>query len=171
MTSLKFGEAEEPQKPALIDRSGELDAYLRQCVNINPEDIQGEFVRVSGYLAYWNTKYAEAMKNHLHAKIDTKVLASRLDPIVRQALTAAGAKLTEAMVKAAIVEHEQMVEAERYEADCEVQKNLHFGYLDAIRAKRDMLISLGAHLRAEMEGDPLIREQARARRVMDNADG
>jgi hypothetical protein len=35
-----------------------------------------------------------------------------------------------------------------------------YGVLDALRSKRDMLISLGAHIRAEMQHDPMIRERA-----------
>lgn len=166
---LDYGEPEDTKRTreARIDHSDELDSYLRQCVKINPEDIQGEFVRIPADLAYWNSQYAAAMRRHLFSKIDTKVLRARLEPEIRAALIAAGAKLTESMVKAAIDSDERVVEAERMEAEAEVAKNECFGYLDSIRSKKDMLISLGAQLRAEMEGDPLIREQARSRRVME----
>lgn len=164
---LEFGEPDDrkPGQPK-IDRSIELDDYLRQCVKINPEDIQGEFVRIPSDLAYWNAQYAATMRRHLFSKIDTKVLRARLEPIIRAALIEAGAKLTEGMVKAAVDSDDRVIEAEHMEAEADVAKNECYGYLDSIRSKKDMLISLGAQLRAEMEGDPLIREQVRSRKVM-----
>ncbi len=161
MASKKAAEAQ-----AAVDPAGEMDAYLKQCVGINPEDIQAEFVRIPGDLAYWNTQYANALREHLLSKLDFDVLKANLDPMVRQALLEAGAKITEATVSSAIESHEQLIDARRACIEAEVAKNERFGCLDAIRAKKEMLISLGAHLRAEMEGDPNIREQARSRKVM-----
>lgn len=154
-----------------IDHTTELDAYLRQCVRINPEDIQGEFIRIPGDLAYWNAQYAKAMREHLLAKIDENVLEAQLEPIVRQGLREAGAKITENMVSSAIQSHESLVEAKRRTAEADVAKNECFGYLDSIRSKKDMLISLGAHLRIEMMGDPILRDQMRAAQLIKANDG
>ena len=165
-----MSKANRVQEETPLDPTEEMDAYLRQCVKINPEDMQEEFVRIPADLAYWNAKYAQALREHLLSKLDRDVLKANLEPMMRQELAAAGAKITEAVVKAAIESNEAMVEAERRVLEAEVAKNEVFGYLDAIRSKKEMLISLGAHLRAEMEGDPLIREQARSRRVMAGED-
>ncbi len=158
--------ANRVQQETPLDPTAEMDAYLRDCVKINPEDMQEEFVRIPADLAYWNGKYAQALREHLISKLDRDVMKANLEPMMRQELMEAGAKITEAVVKAAIESNETMVEAERRVVEAEVGKNEVFGYLDAIRSKKEMLISLGAHLRAEMEGDPMIREQARSRKVM-----
>ena len=110
------------------------------------------------------------MRRHLLAKIDEKVLKANLEPLVRQALAEEGGKVTEAMVEAAINSNEQYIAAQRDTVEAEVAKHECYGYLDSIRSKKDMIVSLGAHLRVEMEGDPLVREQARARRVMDGGE-
>lgn len=154
----------------MVPADVEMDAYLKQCVGINPEDIQEEFVRIPSDLAYWNARYARALREHLLAKVDRDVLKAQLDPLIRRELMEAGAKLTEALVKSTIESDDRLIEAERRCVEAEVQKNEVYGYLDAIRSKKEMLISLGAHLRAEMEGDPLIREEAKARKVMRDND-
>lgn len=138
-----------------------LDAYLRECVKIDPLNIQGEFIRLSGDLAYWNDQYAEALRSYLTAEVDLKILKAQLEPIARQALIDAGGRTTEAQVKAFIEEHDQVIEAKRKEIDSEVEKARLYGVLDAIRSKKEMLVSLGAHLRLEMQGDPLLRDQIR----------
>lgn len=157
MSGLRYGGDDE--------RMSELDEYLRQCVRIDPEDIQEEFVRIPSHLAYWNARYARALRDHLMAKIDLDVLKANLDPAIRLELMNRGVKVTEAQVSAAIETHEDVVAARMRVAETEVTKNEMYGSLDAIRSKKEMLVSLGAHLRAEMEGDPLIREQTRSKKV------
>lgn len=154
-----------PKKPTNNDQPHDVDLedYLRECVKIEPLAIQEEFVRIPADLAYWNSRYAQALRAHLMAKIDLDVTRAKLQPIVRLALQEAGAKVTESQVDAAIESHDSYVEHRRRVADAEVAKNELFGSLDAIRAKKDMLMSLGAHLRVEMEGDPVMREHMRGR--------
>ncbi len=157
-----------PNKPAHDDtpHDVELEEYLRECVKIEPLAIQEEFVRIPADLAYWNARYALALREHLTAKIDLDVTRAKLQPIVRLAIQEAGGKVTESQVDAAIESHDSYVDARRRVADAEVAKNELFGSLDAIRAKKDMLMSLGAHLRVEMEGDPVMREHVRGRSLV-----
>lgn len=153
--------AEGSDKSKLDAWLAENDSYLRDCLRINPEDIQAEFIRIPGDLAYWNAQYSQAIRAHLHAKLDEKLLEANLEPVVRQALRDAGAKITEAMVKAGIESHDDYVAAQRKTIEADVWKSECYGRLDAIRSKKEMLVSLGAHLRMEMAADPLIREQMR----------
>jgi hypothetical protein len=39
------------------------------------------------------------------------------------------------------------------------------GNVDSLHSKREMLISMGAHIRKEMDHDPVIREQMRGSRL------
>lgn len=143
------------------DPTVDLEPYLRKCVKIDPLDIQGEYVRISADLAYWNDRYADALREFLASEVDLKVLKAQLEPGTRQALIDAGGKTTEAQVKAAIESDERVLEAQARAIAAEVDKNRHFGILDAIRSKKEMLVSLGAQLRAEMAGDPLLRDQVK----------
>ncbi len=149
----------------------EMEDYLRECVKIEPLAIQEEFVRIPMDLAYWNARYARALKNYLMSKIEVDVMYARLEPEIRQALINAGAKVTEAQVKSAIESNEDYIAVRRDQVNAEVEKNELFGCLDAIRSKKEMLISLGAHLRAEMEGDPTIREHNRGAKLMTRSRG
>lgn len=167
MTAAKKKAAQE--EPKLVYGGGGpdivLDEYLLECVNINPEDIEEEFIRIPGYLAYWNARYAHALKEHLRAKIDLDVMKAQLDPQIRIDLQDRGVKVTEAQVSSGIETHADIIAAREHLAETEATKNEMFGYLDAVRSKKEMLISLGAHLRAEMGGDPHIREEVRSKKI------
>ncbi len=142
------------------------DDYLRECVRINPEDIQAEFLRIPGDLAYWNAQYAIALKAFLNAEIDVKVTKGRVYAASKEAIIARNGKPTEEAMKALVESNEDYIAQQYACVDAEVKKNELYGKLDAIRSKKEMLISLGAHLRAEMVGDPSLRETVGARRRM-----
>jgi len=148
-----------------FDPTAEMEEYLRKCVRIDPLDLQAEYVRISADLAYWNDRYADALRSYLMSKVDLRVLEAQLEPITRQALIDTNGKTTEAQVKAALEGDERIVDANRALVEAEVEKNRLYGTLDAIRSKKEMLVSLGAHVRAEMAGDPLLRDQHRMGRA------
>ncbi len=147
-----------------FDPTAALEAFLRKCVRIDPLDLSNEFVQLSGQLAYWNDRYADALREFLISKVDLEVLKGQLQPLVRQALLDAGGKTTEAQVTSAIETHDEVIDAKNRLVHAEVEKNRLYGALDAIRSKKEMLISLGAHMRAEMGGDPMLRDQAKHQR-------
>ena len=60
-------------------------------------------------------------------------------------------------VEAEAVNDPKYVEAKRNEVYLEAETKRLVGMVDAVRTKRDMLVSLGAHIRAEMEHEPLIK--------------
>lgn len=143
----------------------EPDEYLRQCVRIEPLAIQEEYVRLPSDLAYWNARYASALRQHMMAKIESERVAARLRIELREQLLGRNAKVTESMVDSAVETHPDWQTARLEEIDAEVRKVQLHGVLDALRTKREMLISLGAHVRKEMDHDPAIRrEQRDARR-------
>ncbi len=155
-----------PLSPETEQKIEELDdEYLKQCVRINAEDMSTEFEEIPGELAYWNAQYARALQAHLTAEIDVKVTKARVyNALVEAAIASGGKKPTEDYLKSQVDANEDYVEIQYTAAAAEAKKNELYGKLDAIRSKKEMLISLGAHLRAEMGGDPHIREQAGARR-------
>lgn len=143
------------------ERIAELEDYLRECVGIDPLQINEEFIRIPGDLAYWNAKYARALRKYLTLKVDLDIQRARLEPMLRKVIIDGGGKPTVDQVKAQIEQHDDIISLRYQLVDAEVEKNEVFGSLDAIRSKKEMLVSLGAHLRAEMGGDPLIRDQQR----------
>lgn len=154
--------------PEQLEREARLaslnDDYLRSCVDIDPLRINDEYIRIPGDLAYWNQQYADALRVFLQAKVDLGTIRAKLQPAIRQALLVAGGKTTESQVEAAIDSNQTYIDAQNALIDAEVAKNEQYGKLDAIRSKKEMLVSLGAQLRAELEGDPSLREQHRGAR-------
>jgi len=150
----------------------EVDAYLADTVQIEPLALEEEFIRLPADLAYWNERYSQAVRAFLISKIEVERCGARLHLEVRTRLMGVavpeGAKSkgpTVADIEAA-VESEPELQAARMRAlDAEVDKVRLQGVLDAVRAKRDMLVQLGARARIEMEADPVIRDRIQARQA------
>lgn len=142
----------------------EVDDYLAKACEIDPLGLQEEYVRLPADLGYWNQKYAIAYRLHARARLSRKRLEALLAIEHRQGMLDEGRKPTEAMVAVAVETDERLAEAMEAEVEHEVEKVRLWGVLDAVRAKKDMLVSLGAQLRAEMNSDPSVRANvARAR--------
>lgn len=151
-----------------MEDTPDLDPYLAECLNINPENIQEEFIAIPGLIAYWNARYADAQRAHLKAKHKLDVREAQLMGICRQEIINAGGKPTEAMVAAAVQTNEEFIRARAAANEAEAAKSEAYGNLDAVRTKKEMLISLGAHLRVELENDPSLRSRVRGRRDLAN---
>lgn len=156
---------ENPKQVKLHDL--DVDEFLKDCVTIEPMALEEEFVRLPADLAYWNERYSMANRTFLRAKIDRERTEARLTIQLREELAKTmpeGKKPTVDAVGAAVKDHADMNAARNAEIDAEIEKARLYGVLDAVRAKKDMLVSIGAHHRAEMAGDPRIREEARSHR-------
>lgn len=140
----------------------EVDKYLHDCVALFPEAIGEEMTRLPADLAYWNARYADVLRAFLKAKLDEDRTFARVAIYCREELAQSG-KVTEAMVTAAVEKHPDIEAARLATIEAEVEKVRLYGVLDAIRSKRDMLQSLGAQLRVEMEHDPVARERSGVR--------
>lgn len=167
----------------------DVDDYLYSTVNLEPLAIEEEFVRLPADLAYWNMRYAKALEALLRAKRDRDLLERRhymegREILMGKAREAADTAASEAAdmveggkkkasvkvsVKAPTVgdiesyatTHPEVLAAREAEIVAEVEKVKLQGIVDAVRAKKDMLIQVGARQRTEMESDPSLREQAR----------
>jgi hypothetical protein len=153
------------------NEQAELAQYLKDCVRIEPLALEEEFVRMPADLAYWNERYAKAVRAHLIAKID----GDRSRAWARQALRIkftnpenahmlGGGKVTEALLESHITVYPSVRAADDAEIEAEAKKIRLHGIIEAIRTKRDMLISLGANMRAEMQNDPMIKNEQREAR-------
>lgn len=134
------------------------------AVSINPLALTDEFTKIPSYLARYNELYADALRAHLLAKVKVDRAFAACYISERAAAEEAGDKITEALIKTRVENNETYHAAQDHSVVCESEKARLWGVLDALRAKRDALISLGAHLRAEMQGNPSIRGEARGSR-------
>ena len=129
-------------------------------LSIDPLAISEEFCETPATLAYWNAQYAEAVGPHLRAKANVERVYAETYRKVREEYADRGLKATETMVNTSVETDSDYALAREQLISAEVEKIKLRGRVEAITTKRDMLISLGAHIRAEMD-DPIIRKQAR----------
>jgi hypothetical protein len=142
----------------------EVDDYLADSVGVDDFLLDEEFRRVAADQAYWNARYAAALKAHLLARLDAKRARARVWAEQREAL--AGTKHTVSDIEAAVDQDERWLGAARAEIEAESERALMRGYAEAVGTKRDALQSLGAKLRKEMEGDLRVaRQHSDARRI------
>jgi hypothetical protein len=134
------------------------DEYRRDCVRIEPLCMEEEFVRLPADLAHWNAQLSDAVRAFLLAKLNLEETEAKLTIVHREALIAENGKTTESQVAAAVTVDPKLHAARVMLIEAEVAKGRIGGFAEAVKAKRDMLISLGAQLRAEMQGDPSIRQ-------------
>ncbi len=137
------------------------EKYVEQSVTIDEENISGEYVRVSADLAYFVRRYADAEYEYLAAKAEVRKAEGVAYERAREELEADPEvkKATEKMVDARAVQSVGLSVALEELAKASSKRKVYDGYVDAIKTKRDMLISLGAHMRKEREAEPMIRDR------------
>lgn len=133
---------------------------IQVAVCIDEVDIQAEFCRLPGDLAYYASQLAEAARRRDMAKFNMERVYSRTLLEEKAAAAISGTKLTVADTEARVVTSDAYEQARLEMIECEAAKAAAYGVLDAIRAKRDMLVSLGATQRAERASDPQINRNA-----------
>ena len=125
--------------------------YKKQCVEIDDLQLNDEFKRIPADYAYWSGLYSEAKQVYLLAKIERSHVWARTRLELRETLTMQGERVTEARLDAEAEVNDEYHHARQEEALAEVEMVRLNGVLEAIKTKREMLISLGAHVRQEMK--------------------
>lgn len=146
----------------MLQPSQDPDKYLDECTAIDEFAIQAEYMRLPGDYAYWNSRYSEVYRYHLRSKLDLTQLVARLTKEYRARLEAgrSSGRVTIGEVEAEVEADSEYLDAKIVEIEADAEAKRLAGVLEALRTKREMLISLGAHIRAEMNRDPMIRTSA-----------
>ena len=134
----------------------EVDEYLSECVRINSDNLQEEFCRVPADLAYWGERMADAAKDAKLAKLHREKTESVLYAKHRAELSNFG-KTTEAAIRAAVVDDPAYEKAKIREIEADAAATAFKNRFWAVSAKKDLVQSLGATIRVEMQRDPLVR--------------
>lgn len=143
-----------PTTPGLT----QFDADAAQAATvIDPMDINNEYIRLPNDLATWNSVYADAVEQLLKAKLSLEVGEEEIRGQWRAKLQGEGAKITEGYLDECVTRDARYRVLRETANQAEVLKVRAAGVIGAIEAKRDMLVSLGANLRAEMQPAPSIR--------------
>lgn len=136
------------------------DRYLEESVNIDPDTLNEEFVRLPAAVAYWNKQLSDATLAANMAKLDFDREWARMFCMLRDRPVSGRAPAVEAL-KAMCDQDDDLYALQADVIVKEAERLRLRGICEAVLAKRDMIQSLGAKLREEMRGDPMLR-QARA---------
>lgn len=137
---------------------------VREVVSIEPMLLQEEFVRMPSDLARYNHLYAQALRVHLLAKREVDRAWARAYLEEREQ----GEKQSEATLKAKVEISDEYQQARYHAVLAEVKLKEIGGVCEALRTKKDALISIGAHIRAELGGSPRVREQYKGARDVES---
>ena len=130
--------------------------YARESVALDATALDQEFVKYTGDFAYWGSKLASAKQMESLAKLAKETTAADLDASGREAL-AGDKKPTEGAIAAWITRHPAMQDAEKAVIAATFEVDRVRAVWEAMRAKRDMLVGLGAQQRAEMQHEPTVK--------------
>lgn len=148
-------------------KTREQHTEVMRAVSVDPLLLEEEFARIPADLAYWNEKYANAYRVFLRAKATYDQVEAARALVIREEQSMLK-KITEGTIRAYVETDDEVVRARLQVIDAEVEKVRLWGVLDALRAKKEALISIGAHMRAEMSGNPSLREAARGARDVES---
>lgn len=134
------------------------DAYLAVSTNIDPAELSAEFARAPADLAYWHAQYANAHRYWRERELSLETCAANVSRRIRQALAAKGtARVSVAEVEEQLYADTDYLQRRQKLNNAEAEKERLRGVVEAVRTKANMLVSLGAHQRAEMAADPVVR--------------
>lgn len=128
----------------------DLPRDIALVVDIDDQDLHGEYSRAAHHLAAWGVQYADAQREFLLAKTARERTEARLRLSLREEYEASGKKATEATVDALLKTHPDYEADKLAEVEAEAESLRVRGVLNAVKTKCDMLVSLGATQRAEM---------------------
>jgi len=127
------------------------EQHTIDAVNLNPENIHNELARVSADLNYFSSLLSEANLAVMSAKIDLKEVEGSTYLTTKKMAEASGKKTTEANLSAVVDTADTVIRARRVLASSDSEKKRLEGIVSAISTKSQMLISLSALMRKEME--------------------
>lgn len=146
------------------DTTGYVDAnMLARAAGIDPTNLQREFADLPGAMAYWVQQYANAAQQYLTMKAAFEVCEARLATTARVTFEVQGKKATEATITEAVRTTDEWLKARTALIQAEGDKIRIHGIVSTVEAKREMLVSLGAHIRMEMNAFPSVATAAAAR--------
>jgi hypothetical protein len=135
-----------PDEPLL----SETQRLLRQVFSSDHHDIKYQYRTLPEAMAYFVELYAGSLDRYLAAKTERERLAARLLLEMKSDLEV---RRSEKVIDAEILTNVDFISAKREEIAAEVEYKRAQKMFVVLETKRDMLVSLGAHVRVEMGAD------------------
>lgn len=133
-------------------------AFAAECLKTPPpEALQEDFIRYAADLAWWGERLAESKREVALCELAVVEAKAAADVEVRAELEATKRKATVDAIDMAVRRSPGYVAAQRQLIEAEFHEGRVRAVVDGLRAKRDMLVGLGAQFRAELNGDPVLK--------------
>lgn len=148
-----------------IDLGEDVGTEVLELDSIVPitENLSEEFARQPSLYAYIAMMTANIEALWAAAKAGSERTRARADQDIRAKAKRADEKVTEAMVANRIILDKDVIEAEEIEAAYRYQYLVLRALTSSMDQRAQMLISLGAHLRAESEQTGMLVRDTRAK--------
>lgn len=132
-------------------------AHTKKTWEIDPALIDEEFIKLPGELARYSQLHVEASQDAEQADFNLEIIEASISLTIRDHAKNLGEKVTVDYVQAKMRVDPKWQAARRDAIEARTQEAAAKAMVNAVLAKRDMLISYGAHLRAQWGGDPSTR--------------
>ena len=141
---------------------------LKRDIAINPTDLDTAMIEHPSLYVHYATQTVNARRQHERLKSAFEILEARLDKHYRESFAEEGKKVTENVIRSAIVTdsrwatmNARVIEAQSIWKLCEVAER-------AFDQRKDMILEVARDRRKEKEGAMRVLEQTEAReRVLD----
>jgi len=117
--------------------------------NIDETNLTREYAKQAALYAYYGKLYNDADRAFMRAEASKDALYAELDIAYREELK--DEKTTEGKIKSMVITDEQYTKSVNNVIYCQYRRNTLRTILDALKMRADMMISMGAHLRAEYD--------------------
>lgn len=126
---------------------------LKHDIAINPVDVSDGFLNQASLFAHYGMQAARAAEQMDNTKLILETKEALLNNHHREALTATGAKITEAMITNAVKADKAYIAARRMQNEAKGVLEMNKVAAEAFKQRRDMLIQVGADAREERKGE------------------
>lgn len=168
MTSKEIVETEdgmETEDDVEPDIRSVLTKAQLDAVSIDDVALDEELMKAPGDIAYWNALFTDALRSYLLEKHECAIVRAKARLRIKaDTLKDKTTKYTVDDINALLDTDDVVSEADIKLVHAEATKDKYKKFAEAVVAKKDMLQSLGAKLREEMRGDPVIRNLHRSSR-------
>jgi len=132
---------------------------LEEDLKIDKFDVSSEFIKHSETYGWYSTAYELAMDYEARIKSKLERVYALIDVRVRAQMNNASVRITEKKVENTVITDPEYVELQSLYQDAKRDTGLLKAARDAMQAKKDCLISLGANMRAEWSSEPSIKHR------------
>jgi len=124
---------------------------IKELFEINEFDLDKEYREQSALYAYFVSAFSEAERDHAAAVSHKELVIADCDEYYREKFLSDGRKVTENVIKSAIIQDDEYGRAIDREISAKHYYSTLKGIVKAMELRAEMLRSLGAKMRSEYE--------------------